>query len=299
MKEKMLFIYNPHSGKGQIKNKLMDIVNIFTIAGYEIVIYPTQEKSDAYRLVCESDGRFDCIVCSGGDGTLNEVVSAVLTHNISRPKVGYIPAGSTNDFATTLKIPKDMRKAAVNIATGNILTCDVGEFNGRIFNYVAAFGVFTDIAYSTPQSVKNVLGHQAYLLESMKSIAKMESYHMEITGVQRKIVGDFVYGMITNSESVGGIKGICGPYITLNDGLFEVTLVREPLDAVDLQLIASGLVSRDEENPMVERFKTDSITIKCDNEVAWTLDGENGDSHRCMEFKVIPNAVDIIVPGRK
>lgn len=295
----MLFVFNPHSGKGQIKSKLMDIVNIFTIAGYEIIIYPTQEKKDAYRIVSASDGKFDCIVCSGGDGTLNEVVSAVLTHRNLRPKVGYIPAGTTNDFATTLRIPKDMRKAASGIAAGNVLTCDVGEFNGRVFNYVAAFGVFTDIAYSTPQSVKNVLGHQAYLLESMKSIAKMESYHMEITGHQRKIVGDFVYGMITNSDSVGGIKGICGPYISLNDGLFEITLVREPLDAVDLQLIASGLVSRDEENPMVERFKTDSITIECDKDVAWTLDGENGDVHRHIDFKVIPNAVDIIVPKRK
>lgn len=296
MKEKMLFVYNPHSGKGQIKNHLMDIVNIFTKAGYEIVIYPTQYKMDAYRIVCESDGRYDCIVCSGGDGTLNEVVSAILTHRISQPKLGYIPAGSTNDFAATLGIPKDMRKAAETIVSGELMRYDVGNFNGRTFNYVAAFGAFTEIAYSTPQTVKNVLGHQAYIIESMKSLTKIESYHMEITGLQRKFVGDFVYGMITNSESVGGIKGICGSYVTLNDGLFEVTLVREPLDAVDLQLIASGLVSREEENPMVERFKTEGLVIECDKPVAWTLDGENGDSHKYMEFKVIPNAVNIIRP---
>ncbi|MGN0375388.1 MAG: diacylglycerol/lipid kinase family protein [Butyrivibrio sp.] len=298
MKERMLFVFNPYSGKSQIKNKLLDIINIFTRADYEITIYPTQRALDAYDRVCAADGKYDCIVCSGGDGTLNEVIAAVSRHRLSRPRIGYIPSGSTNDFAATLGISKNMIKAAYSIATGTQFPCDIGKFNDRYFNYVAAFGVFTEVSYTTPQNVKNVLGHQAYVLESLKSISKITSYYMEVKDGDHTIAGNFIYGMISNSESVGGLKGICGSGVSLNDGLFEVALVREPKDAVDLQLIVAGLFSKKEENPMIERFKADHLVIESDVSVGWTLDGENGDSHQRVEINVIPKAVDIIIPQK-
>lgn len=298
MKDKMLFVFNPCSGKGQIKNKLMEIVSIFSRAGFDITIYPTRAAMDAYERVCEADGKYDCIVCSGGDGTLNEVIAAVNRHRLSRPRIGYIPTGSTNDFASTLGISKDMCRAACSIAAGATMAVDIGKFNERFFNYVAAFGLFTDISYKTPQNVKNVLGHQAYILESLKSISKIEAYGMIVKNGEQIIKGNFIYGMIANSESVGGFKGVSGKHVLLNDGLFEVVLVREPKNPMDLQMIATGLISREEENPMIERFKTDHMVIESEAAVAWTLDGENGNSHEKVEISVIPKAVDIIVPQR-
>lgn len=298
MKEKMLFVFNPYSGKGQIKNKLMDIINIFTRAGYEITIYPTQRALDAYDRVCSADGQYDCIVCSGGDGTLNEVIAAVSRHRMTRPRIGYIPAGSTNDFAATLGIPKNMSKAAMAVTTGVPFSCDIGKFNDRYYNYVAAFGLFTEISYTTPQNVKNVLGHQAYLLEVLKSLTKIETYYMEVQSKEKNVSGNFVYGMVANSESVGGFKGICGSNISLNDGLFEVALVREPRNVMDLQLISTGLFSKKDDNPMLERFKTDHLVIESSGPISWTLDGENGDSHQRVEISVIPKAVDIVIPQK-
>lgn len=296
MKGKMLFVFNPHSGKGHIKTKLLEIINIFTVAGYEVTTYPTQKPNDAYEEVAKADGMYECIVCSGGDGTLNEVIGAVLTHKVSKPRIGYIPAGSTNDFASTLGLPKTMVKAAKTIVDGRVFACDIGKFNDRYFNYVAAFGAFTDISYSTPQNVKNVFGHQAYILESMKSFTKIEAVHMDIRNGSHVITGDFIYGMIANTESVGGFKGLCGSEISLDDGLFEVTLVKEPLNAMDMQLIASGLLSDSGDNPMVIRFKTDHLMIESEPPVSWTLDGEYGGKHHNVEISVIPKAVDIFIP---
>ena len=296
--KKMLFVFNPYSGKGLIKSKLAELVDIFTKGGYEITTYPTQSTKDAYNRVKEADGQFDCIVCSGGDGTLNEVIGAVINNWKMRPQIGYIPAGSTNDFAITLGLPKAMDKAADVIVNGQSFACDIGKFNDRYFNYVAAFGLFSDVSYSTPQSTKNVMGHPAYVIEGLKSLTKIESYHMTIRNGQHVIEGNFVYGMVSNAKSVGGIKGICGHEICLNDGLLEVTLIREPKTPVDMQNITTGLFSQNEENPMVERFKTDSLFIESDVKIAWALDGEYGDSHKEISISVVPKAVDLFVPDK-
>ena len=296
--KKMLFVFNPYSGKGLIKSKLAELVDIFTKGGYEITTYPTQSTKDAYNRVKEADGQFDCIVCSGGDGTLNEVIGAVINNWKMRPQIGYIPAGSTNDFAITLGLPKAMDKAADVIVNGQSFACDIGKFNDRYFNYVAAFGLFSDVSYSTPQSTKNVMGHPAYVIEGLKSLTKIESYHMTIRNGQHVIEGNFVYGMVSNAKSVGGIKGICGHEICLNDGLLEVTLIREPKTPVDMQNITTGLFSKNEDNPMVERFKTDSLFIESDVKIAWALDGEYGDSHKEISISVVPKAVDLFVPDK-
>lgn len=294
--KKLFFVYNPFSGRGFIKTCLSDIINIFTVAGYEVTVYPTQRAMDGYDRVCEADGKYDLIVCSGGDGTLNEVIAAAMTHQIKRPKIGYIPAGSTNDFAQGLGIPKDMKMAARRIADGQVFSCDLGTMNGRYFNYVAAFGVFTEVSYKTPQNMKNILGHQAYVLESFKSLSKIQAYSMKITFDGEVREDRYLFGMVANSESVGGIKGITGIDVEMNDGMFEVALVKEPKNPIELQQIIGGLLIKSPDNPMIERFKTAAITFESDAAVAWTLDGENGDEHAFVKIQIVPNAIDIIVP---
>lgn len=297
--KKLLFVYNPHSGKALIKNKLMEIIDIFTRNGYEVTAYPTQHALDGYDKVCDADGKYDVIVCSGGDGTLNEVISAAVRHRISKPVIGYIPAGSTNDFANTLQIPKNMVKAAIQVATGVPFTCDLGKMNGRYFNYIAAFGVFTDVSYNTPQNMKNLLGHQAYILESLKSLSKIKAYHLNVYCNGLTLKGSYIYGGVSNSDYVAGIKGVAGPDVSLNDGLLEVILVKEPTNALELQQIVAGVFSKNQESPMVERFKTNRIVIESEQEIAWTVDGENGDSHQRVEIVVARNAVNIIVDPKK
>lgn len=297
--KKLLFVYNPHSGKALIKNKLMEIIDIFTRNGYEVTAYPTQHALDGYDKVCDADGKYDVIVCSGGDGTLNEVISAAVRHRISKPVIGYIPAGSTNDFANTLQIPKNMVKAAMQVATGVPFTCDLGKMNGRYFNYIAAFGVFTDVSYNTPQNMKNLLGHQAYILESLKSLSKIKAYHLNVYCNGLTLKGSYIYGGVSNSDYVAGIKGVAGPDVSLNDGLLEVILVKEPTNALELQQIVAGVFSKNQESPMVERFKTNRIVIESEQEIAWTVDGENGDSHQRVEIVVARNAVNIIVDPKK
>lgn len=292
--KKLLFVYNPHSGKGLIKNKLCEILDIFAKAGYEMTVCPTQHAMDGYGKVCEADGKYDLIVCSGGDGTLNEVISAVMTHRMAKPKIGYIPAGSTNDFAKSLGIPKDMVKAAKLISNDNSFLCDVGVMNERFFNYVAAFGAFTDVSYKTPQSMKNVFGHQAYIVESLKSLSKIKAYNMKVTCNDITITGNYIYGMVANSKSVGGMKGITGKNILLDDGLFEVILVREAKNPLELQQIVAGLFSKNQDSPMVDRFKASKVIFESDKSISWTLDGEYADDHQLVEIDVCPKAINII-----
>lgn len=296
---RMLFVFNPYSGKGLIKSKMVDILGIFTRAGYTITVYPTQHALDGYDEVCAADGKYDVIVCSGGDGTLNEVISAVMTHIMPKPVIGYIPAGSTNDFAGSLGIPKDMIKAANVIAEGHHVKIDLGKMNGRYFNYVAAFGMFTEVSYKTPQSMKNVLGHQAYVLESLKSIKNIKTQQLTIICNDITISGKYIYGMVANSKSVGGFKGITGKNVQMDDGLFEVSLVREPHNPLELQQAVAGMFSKSQESPMVDRFKASKIIFESDKSVSWTVDGENADEHQRVEIEVVPKAIGIMVDPDK
>ena len=227
-KKKILFIYNPKAGKAKIKSNLLDIIDIFTKAGYEVTAYPTQAKGDGMQAVKERRlGYYDMIACSGGDGTLDEVVTGMMQCDRRLP-IGYVPAGSTNDFARSLQIPRNMIDAARNIVEGKNYGCDIGTFNDDIFVYIAAFGVFTEVSYETRQDMKNVLGHMAYLLEGMRSLSSVKAYKMKVECEELQTEGEFLYGMITNSLSVGGFKNITGKYVQLDDGEFEVTLIKKP-----------------------------------------------------------------------
>ena len=294
MLKKALFIVNPHAGKEQIKYHLLSIVDILVKAGYTVTVYTTQCQGDAIRAVRERERDYELVVCSGGDGTLDEIVTGMIQSGF-RTKIGYIPAGITNDFANSLKLPSTMNKAAKIIAAGHPFACDICIFNHDVFVYVAAFGIFTEVSYETPQEMKNMLGHTAYLLEGMKQIQNIKSYHMKVTYDDNVIEGEFIYGMITNSYSIGGIRNITGKDVALNDGLFEVTLIKRPDNLIELNKTLAALVSDKIDAECMYSFKTAFLKIESDQEVAWTLDGEFGGKHKNVELTNKQEAVDIIV----
>lgn len=298
MKKKMLFVYNPRAGKGLIKSKLSDVVDVFVKAGYEVIIHPTQKARDAYEQVCKYIDQVDVIACSGGDGTLDEVVSGMMACEKDLP-VCYIPAGSTNDFANSLFIPKDMVQAAGMLADGKLYGCDIGKFNQGTFAYIAAFGLFTDVAYETNQDIKNVLGHVAYVLEGMKRLFEIKSYEMTIRSGDLEYDGDYIFGMITNSRSVGGFKHLTGKHVDMNDGLFEVTLIKRPKNPIELQEIIGSLLIAEDNTDLIHSFKTSSISIESKEEVPWTLDGEFGGSHTIVEIRNLHQALKIYLEKRE
>ena len=292
--KKLLFIFNPYSGKAQIKNKLLEIVDIMVKAGYEVTIYPTQARADALNLVQKRAKKYDLVVCSGGDGTLDEAVSGMMLSEKKVP-LGYIPAGSTNDFANSLKIPKDMVKAAKAAVSGKKFACDVGKFNDSFFIYVAAFGIFTAVSYKTSQEWKNILGHAAYILEGAKSLHEITSYHMRVEYEDQVIQDEFIYGMITNSNSVGGFKNMTGKNVLLDDGKFEVTLIRKPKNLVELNEILASLSNMIDDTDAIYSFKSDCITFYAEEKVPWTLDGEYGGNPQEVKISNQQQALEIMV----
>lgn len=298
MSKKLLFIFNSHSGKGKIKNNLVEIIDIFVKAGYETTVYTTQSQGDAVDKAYEEAANYDRIVCSGGDGTLDEVVTGVMKSGIKVP-VGYIPAGSTNDFGNSLGIDKDMIHAADIAANGYRFPCDIGKFNDDYFVYVAAFGIFTEVSYATDQGLKNMLGHTAYILEGAKQLWDIPSYRMQVEYDGNVLYDEFIYGMITNSMSVGGFKGIIPGNISLNDGKFEVTLIRMPKNPIELNDILAFLTGMSKDSTMVYSFQTDHIKLTSNDVVPWTLDGEFGGEHQVVRLNDCQQALDIIVENEE
>ncbi len=294
MKKRLLFIFNPRSGKGKIKENLADILDIMVKAGYEVTVHTTQSQGDATRKAREEAANYDRIVCSGGDGTLDEVVTGVMSSGYD-VSVGYIPAGSTNDFGNSLGIDKNMVHAADIAANGKPFACDVGKFNQDYFVYVAAFGLFTEVSYQTSQDLKNLLGHAAYILEGIKQIWDIPSYHMQVEYDGNVLYDEFIYGMVTNSMSVGGFKGIIPGNIGLNDGVFEVTLVKSPKNPIELNDILGYLTGLIKDSDMVYSFQTSQIRLTSSEKVSWTLDGEYGGDHTQVTVEDHHKALEIIV----
>jgi YegS/Rv2252/BmrU family lipid kinase len=292
MRQKLLFIFNPRSGTGAIKNSLVDIVDIMVKADFDVHIYTTQAPEDATRKIIEEGADYDRIVCSGGDGTLDEVMTGLMRADLNIP-IGYIPAGSTNDFANSLGIPKDMVQAA-QIAVGEALfPCDIGDFNSDTFVYVAAFGLFTEVSYTTSQELKNIFGHLAYIIEGFKQLKDIESYHMLVEHDGKVFQDEFIYGMITNSVSVGGFKGMTGDNVKLDDGEFEVTLIRKPHNPIELNEIIACLTNMIDDTNMIYSFKTSHLRITSRGRVAWTLDGEFGGEHEEVSIRCLRQSVSI------
>ena len=293
-KKQMLLIINPRSGREKIRLKLLDILDAYTGAGYQVQVHVTQKALDARDAVLRYGAKKDLIVCSGGDGTLDEAVTGMMQSEVRTP-LGYIPAGSTNDFANSLEIPKDMIQAAKTAVLGVPFSCDVGEFNGDYFIYVAAFGIFTDVSYATSQELKNALGHVAYILEGAKRLHTIKSYHMRVEYDGNEIEGDFLLGMITNSTSVGGFKNMTGKDVKLDDGMFEVTLIHKPKNIIELNTIIASLTNLKDETDLIDSFRADSVKFYSEEEIPWTLDGEFGGDHKEVQIKDHCKAVDIMI----
>ena len=274
------------------------IIDIFTKAGYTVTARPTQKAGDGKDAVMTRSGDYDLVVCSGGDGTLDEVVTGMMMRQ-DRIPIGYVPAGTTNDFARSLKISGNMIKAATDIVNGRNYACDVGVFNDDIFVYIAAFGLFTDVSYETNQQIKNVLGHLAYLLEGVKRISSVPCYHLRICCDDRELEGDYMFGMVTNSRSVGGFSKITGKNVDLNDGLFEVTLIKMPYNMIELNLILTSILGHKIHSDYMQCFKTASIRIEADEEIPWTLDGEFGGKHKEVSIRNEYQGLHLIIPERK
>lgn len=298
MEKTLLFIYNPKAGKGKIKSHLSDIVDIFTRHFYRVRLHPTQFPRDAYEQTKALQGRVDLIVVSGGDGTLDEVVTALMETGSNTP-IGYIPSGSTNDFANSLFIPKDMIEAAVNIMQEVLYNCDIGRFNQQTFAYVAAFGIFTDVSYATDQGMKNIFGYGAYILEGIKRLFDIKSYRLKVECEELSTEGDFIYGMVTNSRSVGGFKNLTGKNVDMNDGLFEVTLIRMPKDFIELQELIGAMATQEDNSDLIYTFKSRKLLITSSEPVPWTLDGEFGGSHTRVEIENRHKALHLYLKSTK
>ena len=297
---RMLFIYNPSAGKGAAASHLSTMVDVFTKAGWLTAVYPTQGKKDATRVVRELGSYYDRVVCCGGDGTLSETAAGLL--ELSRPPVlGYVPAGSTNDCAATLHIPRSYKKAA-ELAAGDQepLHWDIGTLNRQPFVYVAAFGAFTEVAYDTPQDLKKTFGHLAYIAAGLASIPSITPYHLKVEYDGQVLEDDFFYGMVCNTYSVAGIKNLPTDHVELDDGLFEVILVKKPLNIGEIgaglqALIRPGAV---EEGSALLSFHASRLKFTSEKPIPWTLDGEYGGSQEVNEVENHRRSLTIL-SGRK
>lgn len=289
----LLFIVNPSAGRKHIKSKLFEIVDLFVKAEYNVRVYPTQAKEDAVRIVSEEGWLYDLIVCAGGDGTLDEVVTGCMKCGCDTP-IGYIPCGTTNDFARSLGIPKDPIRAAKRIVKYPPKPIDVGSFNGDYFIYVAAFGAFTDVTYTTPQGYKNYLGHAAYVLEGIKSVPSLTSYHLKVEYDDNIIEDDFFIGMITNSLTVGGFPNPNSKIAEFDDGMYEALLVKYPTNPIDLQATVTAYLMGEFNPEYMYQFKAKKIIIESPEAITWTLDGEFGGSVTYAEIENLKRAVSVI-----
>ena len=290
----LLFIYNPRAGKGSIGNHIGPMVDIFTKAGYRVTVYPTQCRGDGEVAAANWGSGFDRVVCAGGDGTLDEIVTGLMSSGIRVP-IGYIPTGSTNDFARSIGIPRIAKRAAAIAAGDRLFTCDIGKFNSRYFVYVAAFGLFTDVTYETDQNLKNLFGYTAYLAEAAKRLPSVRSIPLRITYDDNVIADNFLVGLIMNSDSVGGMKAIPGPDVKLDDGIFEVMLVRSPDNIFEFNMIAPAILDRRIKSENVICFKCSHISIESDEPIPWNLDGEFGGLVDRAVIDNIHEALEIVV----
>ena len=291
--KKMLFVMNPYSGTRRANKYLVDIIDLFNRANYEVMVHMTQGQGDATKVVAAKAHEMDLIVCCGGDGTFNETISGMLPVGADVP-LGYIPAGSTNDFATSLKLPGNVMQAAQDILEGQPVTYDVGKFGNRYFSYVASFGAFTKASYATPQSIKNALGHTAYLLEGISELSQIKNEHvrMEIDG--QVVEDDFLFGAISNSTSVGGILTLSPDVVDLADGQMEILLVRAARSLAEIAECIQAVQTQKYNCSMITFRSAKKVRIFADPDMAWTLDGEREEGHAQVDVENVHHAIRLM-----
>ena len=298
MPRKIMFIANPIAGKGGVASIILPIVDAYNKLGDEVTVFTTQHVSHATELIKTHGTNYDIVVASGGDGTLNEVVNGLMKLK-KRPALCYIPNGTVNDFATTLGLKKTKPFIEKLIEDDFKVPIDIGQFNNEYFSYVAAFGAFTEISYSTPQQSKNIFGKAAYFFEGVKSITSIESYTLVIETENGIIQGPFVFGAISNSKSIAGMQFKSTKDAELDDGLFEVLLVKEPNNPLDLQNIVGALLTQNINENLMYYFKASKIEIRSVEDIAWTIDGEEAKPSNHVKIKNHNKAIEFFVKEEK
>ncbi|MBO4264991.1 MAG: diacylglycerol kinase family lipid kinase [Clostridia bacterium] len=291
-----LLVINPVAGKMRSQTSLFQIVDILCKYDYSLTVQTTRAKEDATGIVNDFGEGKDLIVCASGDGTLNEVISgALMLKNI--PPIGYIPTGSTNDFASSLGIPKKIKNAVKHVVTGTATPVDIGKFNDdRYFTYVASFGAFTETSYQTPQSLKNVLGHFAYLLEGIKEIVNIKTTHMTVCLDSGEVIeDDFIFGAVSNSKSIGGVLRLSEDKVSMSDGVFEIMLIKAPANLAELSQIINDLTTQKFTSKLVTFCHSSKVTFKADKDIMWSLDGECVKSSDSVDVECMHGAVSIIL----
>ena len=293
--KRLLLIMNPTSGTKKANPHLSEILSIFSQAGYESLVWMTQKRGDATEITALRGAEADLIVCIGGDGTFNEVVSGAISAGIKTP-IGYIPAGSTNDFAASLGLPKNVIQAAQAIVAGKPQAFDVGRFRDRHFTYVASFGAFTKTSYATPQNVKNALGHMAYVLGGIKELSAIRRCHVAVTlddGEREE--GDYIFGAVSNSTSVGGILTLDPEIVDMNDGQFELLLVKYPENPAELAAMVIALTSQNYESPFLIFRTARKLEVEASPDMDWTLDGEFAKGCSELVIENLHSAISVVV----
>ncbi len=291
--KRILIILNPCAGTKQANKYFVEIIQVFCEAGFETVVRTTQASGDGTDIARDHAADFDLVVCIGGDGTFNEVIDGVLKSGAQVP-IGYIPAGSTNDFAVSMGLSKDVVQAARDIAYGKPRTLDVGCFNGRYFSYVASFGAFTQASYEAPQSIKNMLGHMAYILEGIKDIPSIRPLKLWLKMEQGVYGGEYLFGAVCNSTSVGGILTLSDDLVDMNDGKFEVLLIKSPSNILELNQILLALTTQNFNSPMISFFSSSKMEVTADPDMPWTLDGEYQEGAESITIENIHGAIRLM-----
>ena len=290
----LLLVINPNAGTRQARRFLPEIIAVFNRAGYFCSVYVTEKRGDATRFIRDHAEGADLVVACGGDGTLNEVITGMQLGGYRMP-LGYIPCGSTNDFANGLGLPTAPIIAAGTIVSGIPHMLDVGLFTpDRYFSYTASFGAFTSVSWSTPQNVKNVLGHAAYILEGIRSLADIRPIHMKITADGQVFEEDYIFGAVCNSTSLGGVLKLEDSDVDMNDGRFETLLIPFPEDLLVLNRILTALRIHHYDDPSLHFLRASSFTFEGAPDMTWTLDGEAAESRQSVEIKNIHNAIQLV-----
>jgi len=293
MSRNVMLVVNPVSGRGLSRFAIGTIVSQLCGNEYDVTVYYTGSRSPE-EITFEYARGNDLIVCVGGDGTLSGVTNGLLRAGATIP-VGFIPMGTANDVATTLTLARDPREAARTIVNGHPKPLDVGTFSSRFFVYIAAFGAFTGVAYSTPQSAKRSLGHLAYVLGGLADVSAIKARHTVVEFDGQTIEGDFIFGGVMNSTSVAGIMKLDPKLVDLADGLFEIILVKQPVDPVAFFDILASLATQSYDGDNVLMYHASNVKFTFQESVAWTVDGEDGGSHSEVEMKNCHKAISIIV----
>ena len=291
--KKLLFIVNPRAGKTKSTAPLFDAVAAFSRAGYLVRVFVTEAGGQARDIAAKWGGQYDLVVCAGGDGTLNETISGLMQLE-QRPPLGYLPNGSTNDFAASLHLHTTVETAARAVAGGVPYSLDIGRHNDRYFAYVASFGAFTRSSYSASQAAKNALGHFAYILEGLGDLDSLRPYRCAIDADGEHFEGDFIFGAVCNSTSLGGLVKLDPKHVSMDDGTFELLLLRMPKTALDLQNLITAMTRMQYDYPGVIFRHVKNVVLTTNENISWSLDGEYAASAPRVEIQCLPGAIELV-----